>query len=91
MLALFVWKLSVVHENVLLPLSSLCLFRGAPLSCHPSMMIWPLYQSSIRQMTGMRVVLQSLALAHVNINDDIVSFTPWTETDFRDGSEPWWT
>ncbi len=32
----------------------------------------------------------SLALAHVNIVDDIVSFSPWTETDFRDGSEPWW-
>jgi cytochrome b6-f complex iron-sulfur subunit len=32
----------------------------------------------------------SLALAHVNVNDDDVSFTSWTETDFRTGEAPWW-
>eukprot|EP00355_Strombidium_rassoulzadegani_P006273 CAMPEP_0168627292 /NCGR_PEP_ID=MMETSP0449_2-20121227/11152_1 /TAXON_ID=1082188 /ORGANISM="Strombidium rassoulzadegani, Strain ras09" /LENGTH=206 /DNA_ID=CAMNT_0008669473 /DNA_START=71 /DNA_END=691 /DNA_ORIENTATION=- len=32
----------------------------------------------------------SLALAHVAIDSDIVTFTPWTETDFRTGLEPWW-
>lgn len=33
----------------------------------------------------------SLALAHADINDkDEVIFTPWTETDFRTGLEPWW-
>jgi cytochrome b6-f complex iron-sulfur subunit len=32
----------------------------------------------------------SLALAHCDVNDDIVSFSPWTETDFRTGEEPWW-
>lgn len=32
----------------------------------------------------------SLALAHVNINDDIVLLSPWTETDFRTGEQPWW-
>ncbi|DBB00744.1 TPA: hypothetical protein ACH3X1_000677 [Trebouxia sp. C0004] len=32
----------------------------------------------------------SLALAHCNINDDAVTFTPWTETDFRTGEKPWW-
>ena len=33
----------------------------------------------------------SLALAHVNVaEDDTVVFTPWTETDFRTGLEPWW-
>ncbi|EAW34563.1 cytochrome b6-f complex iron-sulfur subunit [Lyngbya sp. PCC 8106] len=32
----------------------------------------------------------SLALAHANVEDDKVSFTPWTETDFRTGENPWW-
>ena len=35
--------------------------------------------------------MQSLALAHCNITDDLVSFTPWTETDFRTGEKPWWS
>jgi cytochrome b6-f complex iron-sulfur subunit len=33
----------------------------------------------------------SLALAHAEVTaDDTVSFTPWTETDFRTGHNPWW-
>jgi cytochrome b6-f complex iron-sulfur subunit len=32
----------------------------------------------------------SLALAHATVEDDKISFTPWTETDFRTGEEPWW-
>lgn len=33
----------------------------------------------------------SLALVHTNTSDDgKVSLTPWTETDFRTGEEPWW-
>lgn len=32
----------------------------------------------------------SLALAHIEIADDKVQFTPWTETDFRTGLKPWW-
>ncbi|MDY7019952.1 MAG: cytochrome b6-f complex iron-sulfur subunit [Cyanobacteriota bacterium] len=32
----------------------------------------------------------SLALAHANVEADKVSFTPWTETDFRTGENPWW-
>ncbi|BDA39883.1 cytochrome b6-f complex iron-sulfur subunit [Candidatus Atelocyanobacterium thalassae] len=33
----------------------------------------------------------SLALAHVNVNeDDKVMFTEWTETDFRTDKSPWW-
>lgn len=32
----------------------------------------------------------SLALAHAEVNDDVVFFTPWTETDFRTGLQPWW-
>lgn len=32
----------------------------------------------------------SLALANVTVTDDKVVFTPWTETDFRTGKEPWW-
>lgn len=32
----------------------------------------------------------SLALNHVQVDDDQVRLTPWTETDFRDGSAPWW-
>jgi len=33
----------------------------------------------------------SLALAHVEVDEkDTVVFTPWTETDFRDGGKPWW-
>merc|ERR1719235_185878 len=32
----------------------------------------------------------SLALAHCEVNDDLVTFRPWSETDFRTGTEPWW-
>jgi cytochrome b6-f complex iron-sulfur subunit len=33
----------------------------------------------------------SLALAHAAVTaDDTVSLTPWTETDFRTGENPWW-
>lgn len=33
----------------------------------------------------------SLALAHVSVDDDNVSLSPWSETDFRTGEEPWWS
>ncbi len=33
---------------------------------------------------------QSLALANVNVVDDKVLLTEWTETDFRTDSPPWW-
>jgi len=34
----------------------------------------------------------SLALAHADVNAaGVVEFTPWSETDFRTGLEPWWT
>lgn len=33
----------------------------------------------------------SLALAHVDVIDDKVSVSPWTETDFRTGDNPWWS
>mmetsp|Transcript_29418 Transcript_29418/g.58650 ORF Transcript_29418/g.58650 Transcript_29418/m.58650 type:complete len:214 (+) Transcript_29418:44-685(+) len=33
----------------------------------------------------------SLALAHVTISDsDVITYTPWTETDFRTDLKPWW-
>lgn len=32
----------------------------------------------------------SLALAHVDVNDDAVTLSPWTETDFRTDLAPWW-
>lgn len=34
----------------------------------------------------------SLALAHTKVDADsgTVLFSPWTETDFRTGQEPWW-
>lgn len=33
----------------------------------------------------------SLALAHVDVVDDKVFFSTWSETDFRTGEEPWWS
>eukprot|EP00239_Pterosperma_sp_CCMP1384_P006040 CAMPEP_0197847000 /NCGR_PEP_ID=MMETSP1438-20131217/4900_1 /TAXON_ID=1461541 /ORGANISM="Pterosperma sp., Strain CCMP1384" /LENGTH=220 /DNA_ID=CAMNT_0043458795 /DNA_START=107 /DNA_END=769 /DNA_ORIENTATION=- len=34
----------------------------------------------------------SLALAHADIDaNDTVIFSPWTETDFRTGLDPWWS
>lgn len=33
----------------------------------------------------------SLALAHATVTDDKVSLSPWTETDFRTGENPWWS
>ncbi|MGI0479724.1 cytochrome b6-f complex iron-sulfur subunit [Geminocystis sp. CENA526] len=32
----------------------------------------------------------SLALVHADVTDDKVVLTDWEETDFRDGSKPWW-
>jgi cytochrome b6-f complex iron-sulfur subunit len=32
----------------------------------------------------------SLALAHVVVEADRVWLSPWRESDFRDGSAPWW-
>ena len=32
----------------------------------------------------------SLALAHLDLPDDIVTLSPWTETDFRTDTKPWW-
>lgn len=32
----------------------------------------------------------SLALVHADVESDKVSFTPWTEEDFRTGEDPWW-
>lgn len=32
----------------------------------------------------------SLALAHAEVEDDLVTLSPWTETDFRTGLNPWW-
>lgn len=33
----------------------------------------------------------SLALAHTEVKDDIVFFSPWKEQDFRTGKDPWWS
>jgi cytochrome b6-f complex iron-sulfur subunit len=33
----------------------------------------------------------SLALAHVDVADGKVFFSPWSETDFRTGENPWWS
>jgi len=32
----------------------------------------------------------SLALVHASVEDDKLTFTQWTETDFRTGDDPWW-
>ena len=33
----------------------------------------------------------SLAIAHVSVEEDKVLISQWTETDFRTGSNPWWS
>ncbi|MDJ0732950.1 MAG: cytochrome b6-f complex iron-sulfur subunit [Nostocaceae cyanobacterium] len=33
---------------------------------------------------------RSLAIAHAQTSEDKIVLTPWTETDFRTGEEPWW-
>lgn len=38
-------------------------------------------------ITCLSDVMQSLALAHMDVADDVVSLTEWTETDFRTGGE----
>ena len=35
--------------------------------------------------------VQSLALAHCDVDDGKVVFVPWVETDFRTGDAPWWS
>ncbi|KAK6120618.1 hypothetical protein DH2020_045638 [Rehmannia glutinosa] len=37
------------------------------------------------------LLVQSLALAHADIDDGKVVFVPWVETDFRTGENPWWS
>ena len=32
----------------------------------------------------------SLALAHLNVDDGKAVLSPWTETDFRTDTKPWW-
>lgn len=32
----------------------------------------------------------SLALTHATVEDNKLTFTQWTETDFRTGEDPWW-
>jgi len=32
----------------------------------------------------------SLALTHIDIQDDNVFVSQWSETDFRTGDKPWW-
>jgi cytochrome b6-f complex iron-sulfur subunit len=32
----------------------------------------------------------SLALSHAKVEEDNIVLTPWTETDFRTGEDPWW-
>ncbi len=32
----------------------------------------------------------SLALAHIDVEEDNVLVSQWTETDFRTGEKPWW-
>ncbi|MEC4819228.1 MAG: cytochrome b6-f complex iron-sulfur subunit [Scytonema sp. PMC 1069.18] len=34
---------------------------------------------------------KSLELAHAKVENDKIVLTPWTETDFRTGEDPWWT
>jgi cytochrome b6-f complex iron-sulfur subunit len=34
---------------------------------------------------------RSLALSHAKAESDKIVLTPWTETDFRTGEEPWWS
>jgi cytochrome b6-f complex iron-sulfur subunit len=34
---------------------------------------------------------RSLALSHAAVQDDKISLTTWTETDFRTEEEPWWS
>ena len=36
------------------------------------------------------LLVQSLALAHADVDDGKVVFVPWVETDFRTGEDPWW-
>ncbi len=52
--------------------------------CHGSQ-----YNSEGKKIRGPAPL--SLALAHLNITDDVVSFDTWTETDFRTGDKPWWS
>lgn len=33
----------------------------------------------------------SLALVHTEVVDDRIAITPWKETDFRTGEQPWWS
>ncbi|UZQ55371.1 cytochrome b6-f complex iron-sulfur subunit [Trichothermofontia sichuanensis B231] len=33
----------------------------------------------------------SLALVHTEVIDDRIAITPWQETDFRTGEDPWWS
>jgi len=51
--------------------------------CHGSQ-----YDSTGKKVRGPAPL--SLALAHADVTEDVVFFSPWTETDFRTGLQPWW-
>ncbi|XP_022849855.1 cytochrome b6-f complex iron-sulfur subunit 2, chloroplastic-like [Olea europaea var. sylvestris] len=46
--------------------------------------------STRRSSTNLFQLLESLALAHADVDDGEVVFVPWFETDFRTGESPWW-
>ena len=53
---------------------------------------WPPWRSARRAATSLQQrALDSLALAHLDVDEkDNIVYSPWTETDFRTGLEPWW-
>ena len=55
--------------------AALCLIPACPAQ--------PLVPACSKKIRGPAPL--SLALAHCDVNDDIVTFTDWTETDFRTG------
>lgn len=65
-------------------LPQLMSIRGA--SCHR---LVPRHASTV--ILKCVFAVQSLALAHADVKDDIVFFSPWKEKDFRTGKDPWWT
>ena len=85
-----------MRRSLSLLLGSLLLTIGLLVGAQPSW-AYPFWAQqnydSPREATGKVVrgpAPLSLALAHVNVENDNVFVSQWTETDFRNNEKPWW-
>jgi cytochrome b6-f complex iron-sulfur subunit len=73
-------------------LNAVCTHLGCVVPWNPSenKFMCPCHGSQYNEQGKVVRGPKSLALAHVNLENDNVILSPWTETDFRTNESPWW-